>query len=138
MVRSRESRESVSSTTRSAEASHSAKRIAFSTSQLSAIWAWAKAVEICTSSPTLNSPARAANRPQDADEGNGREKRVHEAENEVNQRLRRQADIVRDTVLRIAPLAADDIELVEAPIGEPARDEVARDPLSPAQLQAHS
>ena len=58
IVVSSSSSASVSSTTRCAEANHSARRIALSTSQFSAICTCAKAVATCISSPSVSSPAR--------------------------------------------------------------------------------
>ena len=80
----------------------------------------------------------AADRPQDADEGGGGEHRIGHADEEIDQRLGREAHVVGDAVFGVRALAADDVELVEAPLREPALDQARRDPLPPAQGETHA
>ncbi|CAA9314749.1 MAG: hypothetical protein AVDCRST_MAG90-685, partial [uncultured Microvirga sp.] len=54
---------------------------------------------------------RSPDDPENADEGDGGQQGVREADDEIDQRFGREAHIVGDPVLRIASLAPDDVEL---------------------------
>jgi len=76
----------------------------------------------------------AGERPENADEGHQRQRRVDDADREIDRHLRRAADILGDALIRILDAFADEIELVVPPAFEPAAGQPRCEPAPPAQL----
>ena len=64
---------------------------------------------------------RAADGPQHDDEGRRRQERRGDAGDEIDRRVGGDAQILGDAVFRILVVAADEIELIVAAVGQPAR-----------------
>ena len=59
----------------------------------------------------------------------------HQADAEIDQRLGGPARVVGDAVLGVGRLLAGDVEMIEALVAEPARDQLLDHPGAPAHLQ---
>ncbi len=81
---------------------------------------------------------RAAHEPENADEGDRRQQGIEDAEREVDQQLDGNPGVLSNARFGVVGFGLDDGELVEMPIGEPAPDQRAGQPLPPSQLQAHA
>ena len=81
---------------------------------------------------------RAADGPEHRDEGRGRQKCRGDAGDEIDRRVGGDPQILGDAVFRILVVAADQVELVVAAVGEPARDHRIGQPGAPAALNAHA
>ncbi len=79
----------------------------------------------------------AADAPQHAHEGCRGEGRTQDADGEIDRLLRRDADVVRDACLGVLVIALEQVELVIAALGEPARHRVFGEPGAPAPLRTH-
>ena len=81
---------------------------------------------------------RAADGPEHHDEGGGRQECRCDAGDEIHRRVGRDPQIFRDPILRILVIAADEVELVVAAVGQPARYHRICQPGAPAALDAHA
>jgi hypothetical protein len=79
---------------------------------------------------------RAADFPEDLDEGDDGDDRREQADGEIDHRLGRPADIVGDAVFGIGRLVAGEAEPEEAALIDPAIGQLARDPLPPVHLES--
>jgi len=75
---------------------------------------------------------------QDADEGYGCQQGVDEADDELHDGLGCQAQVVGDAIFRIDLLFVGHRKTIIALIGKPAREQLARQPFAPDDLQRHS
>ena len=80
---------------------------------------------------------RAADGPQHHDEGGRGQERGGDAGGEIHRRVGGDPQILGDAIFRILVIAADQIELVVAATGEPARQHRTGQPGAPAALDAH-
>ena len=80
----------------------------------------------------------AADDPQHAHEGRRGEHGAQDADREIDRLLGRDADVLGDARFRVLVVALDQVELVVAPLGEPARHRVLGEPGAPAPLHAHA
>jgi hypothetical protein len=81
---------------------------------------------------------RTADGPQHDDEGGGRQKRRGDAGDEIDRRVGGDAQIFGDAIFRVLVIAADEVELIVAAIGQPARYHRIGQPGAPAALDAHA
>ena len=81
---------------------------------------------------------RAADGPEHHDEGRGRKQRRGDAGDEIHRNVGGDPQILGDAVFRILVVAADEVELVVAAIGEPPRHHRTCQPGAPAALDAHA
>ncbi len=78
---------------------------------------------------------RAADRPEDADEGDEGEERVQEIDREIDHRLGREPALVGDAVLGVRRLDLGEVEPVVALAPKPQAGEAVHQPFAPAHLQ---
>ena len=81
---------------------------------------------------------RAADGPEHHDEGRGRQECRGDAGDEIHRRVGRDPQILGDAIFRVLVIAADEVELVVAAVGQPARDHRIGQPGAPAALDAHA
>jgi hypothetical protein len=81
---------------------------------------------------------RAADGPEHDNESRRRQERRCHAGHEIDRRVGRDPQIFGDAVFRILVVAADQVELVVAPVVEPARQHRIGQPGAPAALDAHA
>ena len=81
---------------------------------------------------------RSADPEQDADERDGGQQGIDEADGELHHRLGGQAQIVGDAVFGIDLFLVGDRQAVVALFRQPARQHLARQPLPPFHLQRHA
>ena len=79
----------------------------------------------------------AADEPQHADERHRSQHRVEHAQREINQQLNAKPRIVGHARLGVLGVAADNAELIKAPLRKPARKQGFGQPFAPAYLQPH-
>ena len=90
------------------------------------------------SAPPKRHGQATADRPQHAHERHRGEHGAQDADREIHRLLGCDADVVRDARLGVLVFALDQIELVVAPLREPARHRVLGEPGAPAPLRAHA
>ncbi len=81
---------------------------------------------------------RAADVPEHDDEGQRGQHRGGQAGGEIDRRLGGDANIVGDPVFGVLMVAADQVELVVAAVADPAVEQMAAEPGTPAALRRHA